>query len=133
MDNTTVSNINDNIMSDEDLKDTLNSMSTDEVLHVVAITLLTEKGFTDLDDDTKRDMVEDLVQREYEFINRSIIAALPAEGKAELDQLVESGEVTAEAMQGIVDRSGIDANAITEEAMKKFREIYLADHKEMEE
>jgi arsenate reductase-like glutaredoxin family protein len=133
MDNTTVSNINDNIMSDEDLKDTLNSMSTDEVLHVVAITLLTEKGFTDLDDDTKRDMVEDLVQREYEFINRSIIAALPAEGKAELDQLVESGEVTAEAMQGIVDKSGIDANAITEEAMKKFREIYLADHKEMEE
>ena len=133
MDNTTVSNINDNIMSDEDLKDTLNSMSTDEVLHVVAITLLTEKGFTDLDDDTKRDMVEDLVQREYEFINRSIIAALPAEGKAELDRLVESGEVTAEAMQGIVDKSGIDANAITEEAMKKFREIYLADHKEMEE
>lgn len=133
MDNTTVSNINDNIMSDEDLKDTLNSMSTDEVLHVVAITLLTEKGFTDLDDDTKRDMVEDLVQREYEFINRSIIAALPAEGKAELDKLVESGEVTAEAMQGIVDKSGIDANAITEEAMKKFREIYLADHKEMEE
>lgn len=133
MDNTTVSNINDNIMSDEDLKDTLNSMSTDEVLHVVAITLLTEKGFTDLDDDTKRDMVEDLVQREYEFINRSIIAALPAEGKAELDQLVEAGEVTAEAMQGIVDKSGIDANAITEEAMKKFREIYLADHKEMEE
>lgn len=132
MDAAASQNTNTNL-TDEQVRDALSKMSTDEILQTVALSLLIEKGFTDLDEDTKKDMINDLVEREYSFIERSVIAALPEDKRAEVNKMIENDAVSDDAVQKVIAESGIDTETITSEALTKFREIYLGLDKETEE
>lgn len=116
--------------SDDNLKKTLQGMSEEEILAVVAEGLLAEKGMTDLEDDVKAEMVKDLVERMTEFVNRAILGALPEDKMAELNEKIEKDEASLEVVNQLVADSGIDANDVTTKALEKFREIYLGKTEE---
>ena len=115
------------VMTDEELNQQLNSLSDDEVLSVYMESLLIEKGLTDLDDETREEMISEMKERAVDLINYSIIDALP-EGKAEeLSSKIEQGEDGEALMNAAIEEAGIDAGKITDEALKKFRELYLGE------
>ena len=117
------------LMTDEELKAQLESMSDDEVLDIFMESLLIEKGFADLDDETRTKMIAELKERAIDMINYSIVDALPEDKAEEVSEKIERGEDAEEAMNAAVAESGIDANKITEEALVKFRELYLGEEK----
>lgn len=117
------------LMTDEELKAQLESMSDDEVLDIFMESLLIEKGFADLDDETRTKMIAELKERAIDMINYSIVDALPEDKAEEVSEKIERGEDAEEAMNAAVAESGIDANKITEEALAKFRELYLGEEK----
>lgn len=123
MDNPTQNTNSD--MSNEELKATLEQMSPEEILRVVALTLLAEKGLGDLDDETKADMVDDLVLRETSFINRSLVGALPEDKRIEFEKAVEEGKFDENTLTNALRESGINADDVVANAITKFREIYL--------
>ncbi|MBR6965142.1 hypothetical protein IKH83_02415 [Candidatus Saccharibacteria bacterium] len=115
------------VMTDEELNQQLNSLSDDEVLSVYMESLLIEKGLADLDDETREKMISEMKERAVDLINYSIIDALP-EGKAEeLSSKIEQGEDGEALMNAAIEEAGIDAGKITDEALKKFRELYLGE------
>ena len=115
------------VMTDEELNQQLNSLSDDEVLSVYMESLLIEKGLADLDDETREKMISEMKERAVDLINYSIIDALP-EGKAEeLSGRIEQGEDGEALMNAAIEEAGIDAGKITDEALKKFRELYLGE------
>ncbi len=120
-------------MSDAELEATLKNMSNEEVLEVVARALLAEKGITDLDEDTEKDMVKDLVERETEFINRAVFEKLSAEQLDELDKIIDEGGDAEAKVQQFIANAGVDVEATTTEALGKFREVYLNANETAEE
>ena len=98
------------LMTDEELKQQIDSMSNDEVLDVIMKSLLIEKGFTNLDEETESKMIADLKERAIDMINFSIIDALPDEKAAEI---AEKAEASAE---DAADAAAEAAETITEAA-----------------
>ncbi len=128
MDNPSTQNTNDNqaIATDnEELIDTLSNLSNEEAMVVIAKGLLEEKGFDDLDEDTEGEMIEDLVERMMDFVNRAVLEQLPEAEMAELDQMIAKDEATDEKIGELIQRAGIDTSEATMQALEKFREIYL--------
>lgn len=113
-------------MSDEEVREALEGMSTDEVLAIFANGLLEEKGFTDIDDDTRTAMIEDLVQRENFMVNQALFNALPEEQKAKIDEIAGKENPDVAEVEAVIAESGIDADAIASNALEDFRKLYLA-------
>ena len=80
------------VMTDEELKQQLESMSNDEVLDIFLESLLIEKGFTNLDDKTRTEMIAQLKERAVDMINYSIIEALPEDKVEEVTTKIDNGE-----------------------------------------
>ncbi len=113
-------------MSDEEVREALEEMSTDEVLAIFANGLLEEKGFTDIDDDTRAAMIEDLVQRENFMVNQALFNALPEKQKAKIDEIAGKENPDVAEVEAVIAESGIDADAIASNALEDFRKLYLA-------
>jgi RNA-splicing ligase RtcB len=116
-------------MTDEELRQQLEGLSGDEILEAYVQSLLIEKGFTNLDEETESKMIADLKERAIDMINFSIIDALPDEKAAEIAEKVENGEDAEALMNAAVEEAGIDAQKITGEALDKLRELYLGENK----
>ena len=117
------------VMTDEELKQQLEGMSNDEVLDIFLESLLIEKGFTNLDDETRTEMIAQLKERAVDMINYSIIEALPEDKVEEVTTKIDNGENAEEAKNAAIKESGVDAEKITGEALEKFRELYLGEEK----
>ncbi|MBR6532189.1 hypothetical protein IKT64_00205 [Candidatus Saccharibacteria bacterium] len=117
------------VMTDEELKQQLESMSGDEILDAYVQSLLIEKGFTNLDEETESKMIADLKERAIDMINFSIIDALPDDKAAEISERIDNGEDAETLMNTAVEEAGIDAQKITGEALDKLRELYLGENK----
>lgn len=117
------------VMTDEELKQQLESMSGDEILDAYVQSLLIEKGFTNLDEETESKMIADLKERAIDMINFSIIDALPDDKAAEISERIDNGEDAEALINAAVEEAGIDAQKITGEALDKLRELYLGENK----
>ena len=117
------------VMTDEELKQQLESMSGDEILDAYVQSLLIEKGFTNLDEETESRMIADLKERAIDMINFSIIDALPDDKAAEISERIDNGEDAEALINAAVEEAGIDAQKITGEALDKLRELYLGENK----
>jgi|GEM_PF-2024837 len=115
---------------DADLK-ALENMSDEEFLEAFAAGLLVEKNLGDMDDETRADMVHDLVERITTFVNRAILEALPEEKLDEINQLSDNN-ASLEEINKVVQGTGIDVNQITASALEKFRTIYLGANENAE-
>lgn len=122
-----------NEMTDEELRNALGKMSNEQILEVIAKSLLIEKGFTDLEPEVEQDMVKELVARETEYVNRALLAALPDDKMLELEKLADDENVSEEQLTKLVASADIDAEAITSKALEEFRDLYLGTAKETEE
>lgn len=127
MDNSNYQDGGQDIMTDEELKQQLNSLSDDEVLSVYMESLLIEKGLTDLDDETRDNMISEMKERAVDLINYSIIEALPEDKAEELSNRIEQGEDGEALMNAAIEEAGIDTGKITDDALAKFRELYLGE------
>lgn len=127
MDNSNYQDGGQDIMTDEELKQQLNSLSDDEVLGVYMESLLIEKGLTDLDDETRDNMISEMKERAVDLINYSIIEALPEDKAEELSNRIEQGEDGETLMNAAIEEAGIDTGKITDDALAKFRELYLGE------
>lgn len=127
MDNSNYQDGGQDIMTDEELKQQLNSLSDDEVLSVYMESLLVEKGLTDLDDETRDNMISEMKERAVDLINYSIIEALPEDKAEELSNRIEQGEDGEALMNAAIEEAGIDTGKITDDALAKFRELYLGE------
>ena len=105
--------------------DQLTNMSNEEVVANFAKGLLTEKNLGEMDEATEKDMVQDLIERINDFVNRAVLESLPKEKLDELDDMIDSDTATPEAVAQLIQNSGIDASAVAVKAMEKFREVYL--------
>jgi hypothetical protein len=108
------------------------NMSNEEVIASFAEGLLVEKNLGEMDEATKKDMVQDLIERINDFINRAVLENLPKEKLDELDTMIENNTATPEAVAQLIQSSGVDASAVSIEAMAKFREVYLDADTEQE-
>lgn len=116
-------NAQDQMFTDEEL----NNMSEDELLDVYVSQLIFDKGLKDLNDDLLREVHKDIKERLVFQINRAMVAALPDDKLDELNKMLDEGRADAENVSQLVNDAGIDAEKITEETMKKFREVYLSE------
>ena len=71
-----------------------------------------------------------LKQQVVAAVNDAIIDALPDDKAEEMNKLFEQNEATPEKIAKIVANSGVDTQAITEEALDKFRADYLGENAE---
>lgn len=122
MDNT---NLN-NIQNDAEIEAFLADKSEDEMLDLFVEKLVIDKGFSDLDQETKSRFASELKESLIARINEAIVSALPDEKLAELDEMFESGDVTAEKVNELVERSGVDMSDPIQKTMLEFREAYLS-------
>ena len=112
--------------------DQFSNMSNEEVIAGFAEGLLVEKNLGEMDEATEKDMVQDLIERINDFINRAVLENLPKEKLDELDTMIENNTATPEAVAQLIQSSGVDASAVSIEAMAKFREVYLDADTEQE-
>lgn len=106
----------------------IENMSNEEIIDAFLEGLLIEKNLGEMDEDTKKEMLADLKERLYEFINRAILESLPEEKLAEINSMADDNTINSEILTQKVEASGIDATKITIEAMDKFREVYLGNN-----
>ena len=126
------SQITEPVPQSDGLDDQIANMSNEEVIENFARGLLAEKNLGEMDEATEKDMINDLIERINEFINRAVLESLPKEKLDELDNMIENDAATPEAVAQLIQNSGIDAGAVSVEAMAKFREVYLGNDSEQE-
>lgn len=119
-----------NSQSDIDFK-ALENMSNEEFLEALAAGLLAEKNLGEMDDETKTDMIHDLVERMTVFINRSILEALPSDKLNTIEQL-SNNNAPIEEINKVIQESGVDVPQITADALEKFQNIYLGPNENAE-
>ena len=106
------------------------NMSDEEFLSAFAAGLLAEKGLGEMDDETKSDMIHDLVERITTFVNRAVLEALPSDKLDAINQLPD--DTSIEEVNKIIQTSGINVDQITANALEKFRSIYLSANENAE-
>ena len=99
--------------------------SVDELMDQFLRQMLVEKGVDDVSEEVFNQIVSDLKERLIFYINRAIIAELPAEQRIKLDNSLEGGTATAESINALVDESGLNTVPIIQQVMIDFKEKYL--------
>lgn len=99
--------------------------SVDELMDQFLRQMLIEKGVDDVSEEVFNQIVGDLKERLIFYINRAIIAELPAEQRIKLDNSLEGGTATAESINALVDESGLNTEPIIQQVMIDFKEKYL--------
>ena len=99
--------------------------SVDELMDQFLRQMLVEKGVADVSEEVFNQIVSDLKERLIFYINRAIIAELPAEQRIKLDNSLEGGTATAESINALVDESGLNTEPIIQQVMIDFKEKYL--------
>ena len=98
---------------------------SDELMDQFLRQMLVEKGVDDVSEEVFNQIVSDLKERLIFYINRAIIAELPAEQRIKLDNSLEGGTATAESINALVDESGLNTEPIIQQVMIDFKEKYL--------
>ncbi len=87
--------------------------------------LLKEKGITDVEDDIRTELKEDMKKRLLDQIDKAAVMQLSEEKAAELANLVEDPNFTNEQMTEFMKNSGVNLPEVALETMLKFRNFYL--------
>ena len=104
----------------------IDNASQEELISIYVYTLREEKG--ENPEDAEAHVA--LERQVTAAVNDAIIDALPDDKAEEMNKLFEQNEATPEKIAEIVANSGIDTQAITEEALDKFRADYLGENDE---
>lgn len=122
MENTNI----DSIQNDAELEAFLSDKSEEEMLDIFVEKMLIDKGYAELDEETKEGFRKDIKDELILRINEAIVAALPDDKLTELDELFKTDSASAEKINDIIERSGIDVSEPIQKTMMEFREVYLS-------
>lgn len=115
----------DNTDTEANIDTLLDGKTDDEMLDMFVDQLIKDKNLSISDPDVLAELKKDLRERLINIINQNIIDNLPDSKLNELDQLLDSENVTADAINQIVEDSAINIADIVEKTMLAFRDVYL--------
>ena len=87
--------------------------------------MLVEKGMDDLPEEAFDKMADELKEKLVYYINRNIIAELPAEQRHKLDVSLDDDTASFDSVNKLIEESGIDTEPIIEQTLIDFKEQYL--------
>ena len=109
-----------NLPEDAELpEDFLNELTQEEIIAIYVEKMIADKG-VEATDELRAELREAL----HDEITKRMVLALPDYLVTKLNQEIENG-AGEEAVNKIIDESGIDVETITEQAMTAFRNDYL--------
>lgn len=88
--------------------------------------LLVEKGLTDIDEEIKKELMEDMKTKLLDQIDKAAVLKLSEEKAVELSEKVNDPEFTNEKMVEFMNESGVDLTQVAIETMMQFRNFYLS-------
>ena len=109
-------------MTDEQIAETINNMSYDELIENYAEGLIYERGLDKLDDDLRAEAKRDLIEQIDTELNVALANALTDEQAKELDEKIARGEDSPEEVRDYLTSVGINVNEITAQALEKFHQ-----------
>lgn len=115
-----------NLQNEADIEQFLAGKTEDEIMDMFIEQMLVEKGFGNISDELKEEFRREIKERLIFKINEAIVASLPDDQLAKLDELLALGEATADNINDLVDKSGVDISEPIQRTMLEFREAYLA-------
>lgn len=112
-------------MSEAEMIEALKNMSNEEVIEVFIEGLIIDKGQENLPEEEKENLRDELYEKVEDFLSQALVNALPDGGVADLDNMIDAGDVTPEKIKKLLDDAGVDSGAVIVNALVKFRELYL--------
>jgi hypothetical protein len=100
-------------------EDLLNELTQEEIVAIYVEKMISDKGVEATDE-----LRAELREKMQDEITKKMILAMPDYLVAKLNEEIEKG-ADEEAVNKIIDESGIDVETITEQAMTAFRNDYL--------
>lgn len=97
----------------------------EEILSAFVIKMIQDKGLGEMSDEERSRLRMNLQDKLQEQIEQALIGMLSDEQLAELDEKLDNG-ATDEEVEAFFLATGADANKAMTDAMKAFREAFLA-------
>ena len=96
-------------------------------VHEFVGNLLVEKGITDIEDDVRQHLIEDMTDLLMQQINNAAIRALPEEKAIELAEKLDNGSIKSEDIAQYMTDNGVNLEEIAVITMVRFRDLYLGN------
>lgn len=102
------------------------NLSDERVLRIFVSKLITEKTPQGLEDEDRDKISRVLIEQLNERMEYALIAALPDESLAKLNDLLDNDD-DSDAIDQVFDTSGVDFDAVARRTLDEFRRDYLAN------
>jgi Arc/MetJ-type ribon-helix-helix transcriptional regulator len=89
--------------------------------------LIEEKGYSDLDDNVRAELRNDMVTRLLDQIDMAAINALPEDKAIELADKIDNEDFDDDKVMQYIQDSGVDLQQVALETMLQFRMLYLGE------
>ncbi|MBR0460672.1 hypothetical protein IJI91_01625 [Candidatus Saccharibacteria bacterium] len=87
--------------------------------------MLIDKGMGDIPEEDFARMASELKEKLIYYINRNIIAQLPAEQRHKLDVSLDDDTASFESVNALIEESNLNTEPIIEQTLIEFKEQYL--------
>ena len=94
-------------------------------IHEFMGSLLDQKGITDIEEDARQHLIEDMTEMLMQQIDRAAIDALPEEKAVELANGLQDGSIKTEDVPKFMKDAGLNLEEISMITMLRFRDLYL--------
>ena len=94
-------------------------------IHEFMGNLLDQKGITDIEEDARQHLIEDMSEMLMQQIDRAAIDALPEDKAVELANGLQDGSIKSEDVPNFMKESGLNLEEISLVTMLRFRDLYL--------
>ncbi len=94
-------------------------------IHEFMGNLLDQKGITDIEEDARQHLIEDMTEMLMQQIDRAAIDALPEEKAIELANGLQDGSIKEEDVPNFMKESGLNLEEISLVTMMRFKDLYL--------
>ena len=96
-----------------------------EKVHEFIGSLLDQKGITDIEDDAREHLINDMTELLMAQIDRAAIESLPDEKAIELANGLDDGTIKKEDVPKFMMDAGLNLEGIAMITMLRFRDLYL--------
>lgn len=87
-------------------------------------TLITDKGLVIGSDDVRAQLVQDMMQRALDLIDREVVASMSNDNVTKLNQMLDSGSPD-EDVQAFIASAVPNMAQVTAQTLQRFRSAYL--------
>lgn len=96
-------------------------------IHEFVSDLLDQRGVTDLEEDVRKHLIDEMTEMLLDKIDRAAIGALPEDKAIELADGLDKGTIKPEDVTKFMQDAGLNLEEISLITMMQFRDLYLGD------